>query len=415
MPNIFYSWQSDRPARENRSLIKNALELAIRELNADINDADRPDDRIELDHDTKGLPGSPDIASAILAKIDTAQAFVADVTPIAVTKAEDGRFPRQVANPNVLIELGYAKKAIGSESIIQVWNTAYTNCRPEDLPFDMRGRRGPISYKLAQGATKEARQEALAALAKALRGAIASILEAIPAGSVVEPWHATDENDPSIWPLDGGAMTINEPHHGSGVKRVCPPPRSYVRILPSRWTGSDTVDHHDVLLGPMSGFSWGATRGGVVTYPGTIIPPNLEKINAITKRFSSTGEVWATKTGISGKHKEILYIYGDEVVLYWADFLRYEIKEMRDAGAELPLKVRVGVFGLTGLHWPNDTGYGQPPVALEDRFERSFILSKCDAEDVFQALINVWIDLRRVFSEAEPTMPQKQSLMMRLR
>lgn len=96
MPSVFYSWQSDRPIRENRAFIKEALELAIKELNGDVDDADRPDDRVELDHDTKGLPGSPDISSAILQKIDLADAFVADVTPIAITNAENGRAPRQL-------------------------------------------------------------------------------------------------------------------------------------------------------------------------------------------------------------------------------------------------------------------------------------------------------------------------------
>ena len=176
MPRVFYSWQSDRPTRENRTLIRDALQLAIRELNASIDDADRPDDHLELDHDTKGLPGSPDIAASILAKIDTASAFVADVTPIAVSEPTDERPPRQVANPNVLIELGYAKKAVGPEKIVQVWNTAFTQCRPEDLPFDMRGRRGPIAYQLQAGASKEDRERVLARLSKAISQAPSLVL-----------------------------------------------------------------------------------------------------------------------------------------------------------------------------------------------------------------------------------------------
>ena len=415
MPSVFYSWQSDRPIRENRAFIKEALELAIKELNGDVDDADRPDDRVELDHDTKGLPGSPDISSAILQKIDLADAFVADVTPIAITNAENGRAPRQVANPNVLIELGYAKKALGPENIVQVWNTAYTGCRPEDLPFDMRGRRGPISYSLSPGATKDDRQKALGVLAKTLRGAIAAVLAAGSTKPVVELWQTADEKDPSIWPTIAGAMTINEPDHGSGVKRVFPPPRSYVRILPSQWAGSNTVDHHDVLLGPSSGYSSGSTNGGIVTYPGTISLPHLEKMHAITKRFLSTGEVWGTKTEICGKRKEVLYVYGDEIIQHWADFIRYETKQMLDGGARLPFAVRAGVVGLSGLHWPGDTTFGRPPVALEDRFESTFAMATTDAEEIFQSLLETWINFRRIFSEPEPTMQQRQALMMRLR
>ncbi|MBA4091666.1 MAG: hypothetical protein C0494_13900 [Sphingobium sp.] len=59
---------------------------------------------------------------------------------------------KHIANPNVLIELGYAKHALGTSRIVMVWNTALTNAKPEDLPFDMRHRRAPIPYALAAGA-----------------------------------------------------------------------------------------------------------------------------------------------------------------------------------------------------------------------------------------------------------------------
>ena len=88
--------------------------------------------------------------SRCLAKIQQAAVFVADVTPIAVS---DGG--KQVANPNVLIELGYAKRALGTERVITVWNTALTNARPEDLPFDMRHRRGPVAFALPPGSTTD--------------------------------------------------------------------------------------------------------------------------------------------------------------------------------------------------------------------------------------------------------------------
>lgn len=94
---VFWSWQSDQPSRETRSLIRDALIAALDRIAVDLEEADRP----EIDHDTKDMPGSPDIVASILAKIEAAAVFIADVTPIAVT---DGG--KHVANPNVLIELG---------------------------------------------------------------------------------------------------------------------------------------------------------------------------------------------------------------------------------------------------------------------------------------------------------------------
>jgi hypothetical protein len=46
--------------------------------------------------------------------------FVADVTPINA-----GSDHRLCPNPNVLIELGYAVKALGWSRIVMVLNTAY--------------------------------------------------------------------------------------------------------------------------------------------------------------------------------------------------------------------------------------------------------------------------------------------------
>ena len=98
MSTVFWSWQSDLDARVTRD----ALSSAVEELHADL------EERHELTSDTQGVAGSPDIVATILAKIDAAAVFVGDVTPVAFSAAR-----RAVANPNVLIELGYAKKAIG--------------------------------------------------------------------------------------------------------------------------------------------------------------------------------------------------------------------------------------------------------------------------------------------------------------
>jgi hypothetical protein len=126
---LFYSWQSDLPNPTNRSFIQKALENAASRV--------RDDESIEVeprvDRDTSGVPGSPDIASTILQKIDECDAFVADVSII-----NKGR-KRLSPNPNVLIELGYALKAKGSKNIILVMNTAFG--KPEKLPFDLRARR----------------------------------------------------------------------------------------------------------------------------------------------------------------------------------------------------------------------------------------------------------------------------------
>lgn len=131
---VFYSWQSDLESRTNRGLIGDALEKAAKTL--------RADDFLRvvpvMDRDTAGKSGAPDIAATIFAKIDKADAFVADVSFITPPTPEDPSRKR-CPNPNVLLELGYALRQHGWERVLLVFNECFGTL--SDLPFDLRGRR----------------------------------------------------------------------------------------------------------------------------------------------------------------------------------------------------------------------------------------------------------------------------------
>ncbi len=126
---VFYSWQSDTKAAANRTLIQDALEAAVKELRTAGTIAVEP----VLDRDTQGIPGAPDISTTIFDKIERCTVMVADVT--IVGRGAD----RPAPNPNVLLELGFALKAIGWKRIILVQNLAFG--MPENLPFHFRQKR----------------------------------------------------------------------------------------------------------------------------------------------------------------------------------------------------------------------------------------------------------------------------------
>jgi hypothetical protein len=130
---IFYSWQSDRDNNKNRGLIGKALENAVNKINKE-----NPLELIEVDRDTQGVGGSPDISQTIFQKIDVATMFVADVTFINDVAEEN----RLTPNPNVLIELGYAYKTLGPTQVILVLNSEYG--KPEHLPFDLKMKRAMV-------------------------------------------------------------------------------------------------------------------------------------------------------------------------------------------------------------------------------------------------------------------------------
>jgi hypothetical protein len=54
---------------------------------------------------------------------------------------------KRTPNPNVMIELGYAARSRGWDRIIPIMNTS-GGTSPEQLPFDLRHRRWPITYRL---------------------------------------------------------------------------------------------------------------------------------------------------------------------------------------------------------------------------------------------------------------------------
>ncbi len=127
---VFYSWQSDLPNSTNRAFIEKALEKAAKSIGTDASVEVEP----VIDRDTAGVPGTPDIAHAILEKIDASDVFACDVSIINA-----GQESRPTPNPNVLIELGYAFKSLGPSRILLIMNTAFGG--PELLPFDLRMKR----------------------------------------------------------------------------------------------------------------------------------------------------------------------------------------------------------------------------------------------------------------------------------
>jgi hypothetical protein len=120
---VFWSWQSDTPGNIGRHLVRDALESVIQDLRMSA-EVDEPSFReVHLDQDRKGVPGSPDLASVILEKIEQATVFVADVTTVGTlaTQPEDS-VPKKLINSNVAIELGYALGKLSDRALLMIMN-----------------------------------------------------------------------------------------------------------------------------------------------------------------------------------------------------------------------------------------------------------------------------------------------------
>jgi hypothetical protein len=170
---VFYSWQLDTPPATGRNFLRAALEDACRALGRDpkIEESHR---ELTVDSDTQDVAGHPPVVDTILKKIDAASVFVADLTFVA-ERRDGGRLP----NPNVLIEYGWALKALTHERIVLVMNTAYGDPSGEALPFDLRASRWPFQYHLPSDATAEIKAEVKRSVIKHLTGAIRACLKTI--------------------------------------------------------------------------------------------------------------------------------------------------------------------------------------------------------------------------------------------
>ena len=118
---LFFSWQADAPTSVCR-LYRDSPKTGFEKVAASIEvESAVREVGIEVDRDTLDTAGWAPIVDTIFRKIDDAAVFVPDVTFVATRL--DGK--RQTANPNVLVECGWALKSLKHERIFPVMNVHY--------------------------------------------------------------------------------------------------------------------------------------------------------------------------------------------------------------------------------------------------------------------------------------------------
>lgn len=164
---LFFAWQSDSPLDDNKHLIRDAAKAALKRITQDAEVEDAP----RLDQDTKGLPGTPEVANAIFNKIKEAGIFLGDVTLIGSSRSADGR-SKKFPNANVCIETGYAGASVGWDRIILVMNTAKEYGTADEQTFDIKHRRNPICYELPAGSDEAQRGDVRGKLSETIEAAV---------------------------------------------------------------------------------------------------------------------------------------------------------------------------------------------------------------------------------------------------
>jgi hypothetical protein len=399
---VFWSWQSDLDSRVTREVIRFALDAAIVMLAVDVEEADRP----SLTSDTQGVAGTPDIVATILRKIDEAAVFVGDVTPIATSASG-----KACANPNVLLEMGYANRALTAHRVIQVWNTAFEGATVEKLPFDMRGRRGPISFHLPVDTDTTELRRVRGELAKQLAAALKLSLDQLPPPLPdTVNWQPHFAGDPDLWFDRTEPQSVTNPMHGTTKVRWNPRFPGYARIIPSKWAAapgakqalSESMGHPALLARPNS-LNYGISRGGAMVYwPGTA-EDGIYPTVALTQWFEKTGEFWGVGGGfLFQRDDDRLTLSTGYFYQRWLGFLERNCALALAHGGSLPIHVRLGVSDLRNSWWPRgpfqfgEEGY----AAVEDAYEYDATLTSTEPSELQRIAVEAFNGLAAAYGMA---------------
>jgi hypothetical protein len=360
---IFFSWQSDTPNRVGRSFLKEVLEEVCKGIGSDptVDEALRD---LEVDSDTQGVAGQPPIVETIFKKIDASAVFVADMTLVGV-RTDGSRIP----NPNVLIEYGWALKALNHERTIWLMNTAYGEPTGENLPFDLRHARRPMGYNLPDGATAELKREEKQKLVKSLTAAIRASLATLPAPAIAPPPkfpEAVANDPPARFRKPGDSVGFENEEFAPASREVFLYPGSamWLRLMPMtnperRWTARElserAMNTARPLLMPLvhthpPGCSFLRAEDGMGLFQMT--QKDLESKSRSVKTDSisfvfETGEIWSIATSLlreNGDRLPFVENYFLEAIQNYGLFLK-------SLEIEGPYRWVAGLVGVKGRYF----------------------------------------------------------------
>ena len=396
---IFWSWQSDTPGNIGRHFVREALETALKELNQELTIEES--DRLELDHDRKGVPGSPDLVSTILKKIEESNVFIADVTPVG--KSADNS--RALLNPNVAIELGYALAKLGTEGLLMVLNSSFGD--RESLPFDLRHKAGPIIFNLGANANREERTRVQRTLTQILKSALGDCLR-----QVEDRPSATHEEIPTGFSVaqyfKDGEVLAERDNMGGLPLRYQSGPLLYLRVIAKRvmprLRDSEIRDLvYGIKLAPLNantrgGGHWGRNLYGGITYDFTR-ETNVGQIITSSQLFPNR-ELWGIDTTLFDESKQYFPCVEfaktlDAGLRHYLHFAREKLK------IESPIVVEAGISRVDGFKMAMDNQTYGDRIYKRDIQSRQ-TLGSFDDSEVDRVLLAIFEDFFDAVGKRRP-------------
>lgn len=377
---IFYSWQSHTSQAENHYFIRDALKGALKKVNQDVEAEEA--ERVELDHDTKNIPGMPDVFNTILEKIDSCIAFVADLT--LTGSSFDGE--KKYLNPNVAIEFGYALKSKGNKRLIGIMNTAFGTFA--ESSFDLKTKRKPIEYCLKGDETKEERKRIRGELESNLVEALKILLKEFPLPQDTTPSEIQSYPEcPALFQSPTEPLATTFTYNDGGTElRIVVGPLLFLRLLPaSPQAPISALEAANFLKrGNVDSMSRGnansrlveRNRHGAIVFSTT---PSHGEIVQFSQLFFNR-EVWGCDGDLLNRERllkrtngEVLYLpFGAIEDVYETTLESYLSFATKTLQVHPPFKLVVGAWSIQGfrMHLDGDfTSFGGHMVDNEILWE----------------------------------------------
>lgn len=405
---VFWSWQADLNPKVNRLLIRDALDAARGRAQEELR-LEEPERTISLDHDTKSARGMADIVGTIFEQVDKAAIFVADVTPVATSEAG-----KAIPNPNVMIELGYAMRALGPERIIAVLNVGF-GTGPEALPFDIRQRR-ILTYNLPPEEDSAARKKARMKLTDDLATALVKNLKAIERIETEQTEIEMVEEDrerTGVW--KGHWPAIHRASFGE-EKSVLPMrvPRAVLRVAPADWPSGippiamlDELSPKAKLYAPYGGGTsgdHGPFQDGYIAYWVPPVSSNGSETSVfnVAAFLEDPGEVWLSDGTVVDELRGKKFVSHGHLMSNWIRGLDRSHALLDELGAGQRRRVLLDVSGLSDTYWRVQQGY-VPSVNRKPRVSYSRTEENWDPTVRKDTLRHAWNALRNAYSKSPMT------------
>ena len=357
---VFWSWQSDTPGKIGRHFVRDVLGEAI-DILKQPNEIEEPSERdarenLHLDHDRKGVPGSPDLAPTIFSKIEQAAVFIADITlvheaAVSTNKSKEGR-PKKLINPNVAIEYGHALGKLGDGAILMVQNRHFGE--RDDLPFDLKHKAGPIQYSLAPDATKAQIEVESVRLRGEFVTALRPYLNRVTSSPAVAFPEIQSTTSPAFYFDPADVLARIDPGGVDQIEYRFNEPRAfYLRLIPTKPRNPplkiaellDVVARRrlDVLTRTLNAEFPDRNRFGAIAFEphGTSTTPL-----SFSQAFPN-GEIWGvTSNLILHRRSELIVPTTNVENLYRKALENYCEIASREFGIDPPYQVELGAIGL---------------------------------------------------------------------